>query len=175
MTRAALARVSAPLARRQADGGVRATDRENPETSAGGWSSPKVIDQPAAATATATLAIPLDGLTITAPPPEMLSQKNVESVTGIPARVFLDTIRAPGFPLLITKLGKLRLVQREAFVAYLRALASEPASRRASDADERTRVAAVLASAGLESVPCPRTGRASAPPAGTRRAKLPPK
>jgi hypothetical protein len=72
--------------------------------------------------------------------------------------VFLDTIRAPGFPLLITKLGKLRLVQREAFVAYLRALAGEPASRRTTEEDERTRVAAVPASAGLESVASPRTG-----------------
>ncbi|WP_437597182.1 hypothetical protein [Sorangium sp. So ce590] len=172
MTRAALARVSAPLALRQAGNGTLAIDRESLETPAGGWSSPKVIGQPATATATATLAIPLDGLTITAPQPEMLSQKNVESVTGIPARVFLDTIRAPGFPLLITKLGKLRVVQRESFVAYLRALASEPASRRTAEADENTRVAAVLASAGLEPVPQPPTGRASARHADARRARL---
>ncbi|XXY47155.1 hypothetical protein WME91_44845 [Sorangium sp. So ce269] len=105
----------------------------------------------------------------------MLSQKNVEAVTGIPARVFLDTIRAPGFPLLITKLGKLRLVPREAFVAYLRALASESSSRRTTEADERTRVAAVLASAGLEPVLGARTGRAGAPPDGARRGRLPPK
>ncbi|XXT17006.1 hypothetical protein WME94_42920 [Sorangium sp. So ce429] len=156
---------------------MRAIDRESLETPADGWSSPKVTDRPATATATATatLTIPLDGLTITAPQPEMLSQKNVEAVTGIPARVFLDAIRAPGFPLLITKLGKLRLVQREAFIAYLRSLASEPASRRTTEADERTRVTAVLASAGLEPVPCPRTDRASAPPARTSRARLPPK
>ncbi|XXY52683.1 hypothetical protein WME91_16265 [Sorangium sp. So ce269] len=75
-----------------------------------------MVSKPAA-TATATLAIPLDGLTITAPQPELLSQKNVESVTGIPARVFLDTIRSPGFPLQIMKLGKLRLVRREAITA----------------------------------------------------------
>lgn len=36
----------------------------------------------------------------------------------------------PGCAVLITKLGELCLVQREAFVAYLRSLASEPASRR---------------------------------------------
>ena len=153
MTRAALARVSAPLALRQA-GQRHARDRQEQSRRRppADGASPKVIDPPATATATATLAIPLDGLTITAPQPEMLSQKNVESVTGIPARVFLDTIRAPGFPLPVTKLGKLRLVQREAFVAYLRALAGEPASRRDAEADERTRVAAVLASAGLEPV-----------------------
>ncbi|WP_437665491.1 hypothetical protein [Sorangium sp. So ce1182] len=123
----------------------------------------------------ATLAIPLDGLTITAPPPEMLSQRNVEAVTGIPARVFLDTIRAPGFPLPVTKLGKLRLVERGAFVAHLRALASEPELRRDADADERTRVAAVLAAAGLESVPCARTGRSSAHAESASRDRLPPK
>ncbi|WP_437592892.1 hypothetical protein [Sorangium sp. So ce1000] len=125
------------------------------------------------ATATATLAIPLDGLMLTAPQPEMLSQKNVESVTGIPARVFLDTIRAPGFPLRVTKLGKLRLVQREAFVAYLEGLAGDPASRRDAEADERTRVAAVLAAVGLEPVPCARTGRASTPPDGASGGSLP--
>ncbi|WP_433935467.1 hypothetical protein AB3662_12120 [Sorangium cellulosum] len=152
-----------------------AVEQEVLDTPVRGRFSRKVIDQPATATATATLAIPLDGLTITAPPPEMLSQKNVEVVTGIPARVFLDTIRAPGFPLPVTKLGKLRLVQREAFVAYLQALAEEPAAGRDAAADERTRVAAVLASAGLEPVPCARSGRASAPPRGASRGRLPQK
>ncbi|KYF51657.1 hypothetical protein BE04_25495 [Sorangium cellulosum] len=146
-----------------------------PEAPASGSCSPRALDQSATATATATLAIPLDGLTITAPPPEMLSQKNVEAVTGIPARVFLDTIRAPGFPLPVTKLGKLRLVEREAFVAYLRTLAGEPTSRRTAEANERTRVAAVLAAAGLEPVASTRTNRASAPPEGARRGRLPPK
>ncbi|WP_437939223.1 hypothetical protein [Sorangium sp. So ce341] len=154
---------------------MRAIDRGSLVTPAGGWSRPQVIDQPATATATATLAIPLDGLTITAPQPEMLSQKNVEAVTGIPARVFLDTIRAPGFPLPVTKLGKLRLVQREAFVSHLQALATAPASRGDAEADEHTRVAAVLASAGLEPVLRARTGRAGAPPDGARRGRLPPK
>ncbi|WP_437523314.1 hypothetical protein WME79_33860 [Sorangium sp. So ce726] len=88
----------------------------------------------------------------------MLSQKNVESVTGIPARVFLDTIRRPGFPLPVTRLGKLRLVQREAFVTYLQALAGDPAPRRAAAEDERTGVAAVLAAVGLEPVRQPRAG-----------------
>ncbi|WP_437328851.1 hypothetical protein [Sorangium sp. So ce381] len=173
MTRAALARVSAPLALRQAEHGTPVVERTFPDVPARGSCPPRGLAHPV--TATATLAIPLDGLTLTAPQPEMLSQKNVESVTGIPARVFLDTIRGPGFPLPITRLGKLRLVQREAFVAYLQALASDPPSRRDAEVDERTRIAAVLASVGLESVPCPNTDRASAPPAGTRRARLPPK
>ncbi|WP_441287784.1 hypothetical protein ACSRUE_37615 [Sorangium sp. KYC3313] len=173
MTRAALARVSAPLALRQAEHGTRVVERTFPDVPARRSCPPRGLPQPT--TATATLAIPLEGLTLTAPQPEMLSQKNVESVTGIPARVYLDTIRGPGFPLAVTRLGKLRLVQREAFVAYLQALAGDPASRRDAEVDERTRIAAVLASVGLESVPCPNTHRASAPPPGTRRARLPPK
>ncbi|WP_437666848.1 hypothetical protein [Sorangium sp. So ce1182] len=173
MTRADLARVSAPLALRQADNITRVAESKFPEAPASRSSSPRGLDQ--AATATATLAIPLNGLTITAPPPEMLSQKNVETVTGIPPRVFLDTIRAPGFPLPVTKLGKLRLVEREAFVAYLRALAGQPASQRTAEADERTRVAAVLAAAGLEPVASTRPAGASVPPEGARRGRLPPK
>ncbi|WP_437965111.1 hypothetical protein WMF04_36475 [Sorangium sp. So ce260] len=152
---------------------MRAIERTILETPVGGSQSSRAIN--ASATATATLAIPLDGLTITAPQPEMLSQKNVESVTGIPARVFLDTIRAPGFPLPVTKLGKLRLVQREAFIAYLQALASDPAPRRATAEDERTGVAAVLAAVGLEPVRQPRAGRASGPSDGARRGRLSPK
>ncbi|WP_437619655.1 hypothetical protein [Sorangium sp. So ce1151] len=104
----------------------------------------------------------------------MLSQKNVESVTGIPARVFLHTIRAPGFPLPVTKLGKLRLVRREVFVAYLQALASDRAPRRAPAEDERIGVTAVLAAAGLEPVRQPRAGRASASSGGAMRSRLPP-
>ncbi|WP_437721665.1 hypothetical protein [Sorangium sp. So ce861] len=93
----------------------------------------------------------------------------------IPARVFLDTIRAPGFPLPVAKLGKLRLVRREVFVAYLQALGGDRAPRRAPAEDERTGVAAVLAAAGLEPVRQPRAGRASASSEGARRGKLPPR
>ncbi|WP_437999659.1 hypothetical protein WMF26_06825 [Sorangium sp. So ce185] len=171
MAQAALARVSAPLALLQADSGMRATERMVLERPVGGSQRPSTFNP----TATATLAIPLDGLTISAPQPEMLSQKNVEAVTGIPARVFLDTIRAPGFPLPVTKLGKLRLVQREAFVSHLQALATAPASRRDAEGDERTRVAAVLAAAGLEAVPRACSRRPCAPPGGASRGRLPSK
>ncbi|XXY52718.1 hypothetical protein WME91_16440 [Sorangium sp. So ce269] len=173
MASAALARVSAQLSPRQADSGTRPIERTILEAPVGRWQNP-MVSKPVA-TATATLAIPLDGLTITAPQPEMLSQKNVESVTGIPARVFLDTVRAPGFPLPVAKLGKLRLVRREAFVAYLQALASDRAPRRAPAEDERTGIAAVLAAVGLEPVRQPRSGRASAPSEGAGRGRLLPK
>jgi len=72
-----------------------------------------------ASTVTATLAIPRDAIRVIAPPPDTISQRNVEAATGIPARVYLDSIRAPGFPLRVTRLGKLRIVNRAAFVAWL--------------------------------------------------------
>lgn len=67
----------------------------------------------------ATLAIPPNALRITAPPPDTISQRNVEAMTGIPPRVFLEVVRAPGFPLSVTRLGKLRIVNRIAFVDWV--------------------------------------------------------
>jgi hypothetical protein len=70
------------------------------------------------------LTIPTEDLTIVAALPETLSQRNVESVTGIPASAYLRAIALPGFPLSVTRLGKLRLVDRAGFVAWLRSGAS---------------------------------------------------
>ncbi|WP_282425225.1 hypothetical protein [Polyangium sp. 15x6] len=71
------------------------------------------------ATITATLTLPPTALRLMAPPPETISQRNVEAVTGIPARAFLEVVRAPEFPLPVTRLGKLRIVSRSAFVAWI--------------------------------------------------------
>lgn len=68
---------------------------------------------------TATLAIPHEAIRIVAPPPDTLSQRNVEAVTGIPARIYLEAVRRPGFPLRVSRLGKLRIVNRVAFVAWI--------------------------------------------------------
>lgn len=69
MTRATLARVPAPLALRQADSGMRAAERMVLERSVGGSQRLSTINP----FVTATLALPLNGLTIMAPQPEMLS------------------------------------------------------------------------------------------------------
>ena len=67
------------------------------------------------------LALPRSALTIVAPPPEFLSQRNVEAVTGVPKRQYLEALpafrRAGG---VVSSLGKLRLVDRAAFAAWLR-------------------------------------------------------
>src|SRR6478752_6647949 len=67
----------------------------------------------------ATLAIPNDAVQVIAAPPETISQRNVEAATGVHARAYLETIRDPGFPLAVTRLGKLRIVNRAAFVQWL--------------------------------------------------------
>lgn len=106
----------------------------------------------------AMLELPADAITITAAPPEMISQRNVEAVTGIPARVYLEEIRSASFPLPVVKLGKLRLVKRVAFVAYLESLASGPGLARArpDDVAEADAVAGVLAEVGFAPLPAGR-------------------
>lgn len=66
-----------------------------------------------------SVPIPRDALTVVAPPPVLLSQRNVEQVTGIPSDSYLRMLRAADFNLTILAEGKLRLVEREAFVAWL--------------------------------------------------------
>jgi hypothetical protein len=68
---------------------------------------------------TATLAIPSDAIRVIAAPPDTLTQRNIEAVTGLPPRVYLEVIRTPTFPLRVAKLGKLRIVNRAAFVEWL--------------------------------------------------------
>ncbi len=69
----------------------------------------------------ATLAIPSDAIRVVAAPPDTLTQHNVEAVTGLPPRIYLEVIRTPTFPLRVAKLGKLRIVNRAAFVQWLEA------------------------------------------------------
>ncbi len=117
---------------------------------------------------TAIVEMPMEAVTVTAAPPDMLSQKNVEAVTGIPARVYLEEIRSPRFPLPVVKLGKLRLVNRVAFLGYLESLASRPGlvPRHADDeASEDEGFDALLAEVGL---------KRRAPSGSPRAPQLPP-
>lgn len=79
------------------------------------------------------IAIPRELLTITAAPPAFISQKTSLAVVGITARTFLEMIRAPGFPLAVTPVGKHRLVVTADFVAHLKTLgATAPPAARAT-------------------------------------------
>jgi hypothetical protein len=77
-----------------------------------------------------TVPIPRDVLTLVAPPPDTLSQKNVLAATGIPPRTFLELLRAPDFEIPITSIGKLRIVDRVRFVTWLTARANAPPPAR---------------------------------------------
>jgi len=65
------------------------------------------------------LAIPNEAIRVTAAPPDTITQRNVESATGVPPRAYLEAVRDPGFPLAVTRLGKLRIVNRAAFITWL--------------------------------------------------------
>jgi hypothetical protein len=91
-----------------------------------------------------TVHIPRELVTVVAAPPEWVTQRNVEAVAGMTRGVFLDLIRRPDAPP-VTRLGKLRMVERVVFCEWLRALATAPQRN-----DEATDVDAVLAELGLE-------------------------
>jgi hypothetical protein len=70
---------------------------------------------------TTTVMLPPEALTLVAPPPEMISQLNVEHVLGIPSRIYLELLRERGCPIAVTCVGKLRLVDRNEFRSWLSA------------------------------------------------------
>jgi hypothetical protein len=74
-----------------------------------------------------TVPIPREALTLVAPPPVLVSQKNVERVIGVPPESYLRMLRAPDFTPPIIADGKLRLVRREDFVAWLATHRKAPA------------------------------------------------
>lgn len=70
-------------------------------------------------TISATLLVPRDAIEVIGPPPDMLSQRNVEATVGIPSKAYLSLIRSDDFSVRVIKVGKLRLVNRLAFLAWL--------------------------------------------------------
>lgn len=100
--------------------------------------------------ATITLSIPTDAITVAAPLPELLSQHNVLAIAGVPPRAFLDLLRRSGFPLAVTKLGKTRLVDRAAFVSWLKSGATLPTVEAMSPANEVDPVTALAGKMGLD-------------------------
>src|SRR5690349_12384437 len=72
------------------------------------------------------IAIPMGAITVVAPRPAFVSQKTSLDILGVPADRFLAMVRAPGFPLPVAPVGKLRMVETEAAIAYLRALGASP-------------------------------------------------
>lgn len=73
-------------------------------------------------TVAVTVRVPVDELAGVAPRPEFISQLNCEHVTGLSRRKFLETTRRDDFPVPVKRVGKLRLVPYDQFVAWLRNL-----------------------------------------------------
>lgn len=74
----------------------------------------------AAETVRLEVDVPRSALVTVAPPAEYISQRTVEREFGIDARRYLGIIGEPGCTLEVIHVGKLRLVNRRAFIEYLR-------------------------------------------------------
>ncbi|HEY4116279.1 MAG TPA: hypothetical protein VGM56_00435 [Byssovorax sp.] len=75
---------------------------------------------PPADTVMLAVPVPRSALTMTAALPELLSQRNVEAALGIPSRIYLELLRNSALPFEVTRVGKLRIVDRASFVLWLR-------------------------------------------------------
>lgn len=92
-----------------------------------------------AETIRASIELPATAVVVQAAPPELVSQKTSEAVLGIGRRTFLESLpafRAAGGE--VIALGRLRLVRREGYVAWL---SREP---HADERDARKELAAEL-------------------------------
>jgi hypothetical protein len=89
--------------------------------------------------ATVTIRLPIpENVTVVHAPPDLVSQGNVEQVAGIPRATYLEMLRAPNFPLKVTRWKRWRLVDRAAFVGWLREGA--PIQKPPLAEDETTRL-----------------------------------
>jgi hypothetical protein len=106
--------------------------------------------KPPAADGPVMLAIPVprELVTMVAAPPSMVSQRNALATVGLTPRVFLELLRRDDAPP-VTRIGKVRLVEHEALVTWLRARATAGRARTSPANDSAD---AVLEELGLERV-----------------------
>jgi hypothetical protein len=149
------------------DGGAGAEgERSSSAVESGGGLA--AIDAPEArsrvtARVTTTVVLPPEALTLVLPPPEMLSQVNVEHVLGLPVRTYLELLREPGCTIAVTPVGKLRLVDRGTFRRWLEARATAKraamAIGRAPEVDDATLTVEEQVALGVKPAPRAATRR----------------
>lgn len=91
--------------------------------------------------------------------PITVHQNTVEGVIGISSRSYLEELRKPGFPLDVIRQGKLRIVNTDAFMDYLRQKSKRVAKVEAPKR-ERDESDAMLEDLGIEVMPRRSSGRA---------------
>lgn len=96
------------------------------------------------------LEVPRSALVTVAPPAELISQRTVERELGIDARRYLAIITEPGCTLDVIRVGKLRLVNRVAFIEYLRARENVSTRRPSADGLDELRERLGLRKAGSQ-------------------------
>src|SRR5690606_33291192 len=85
------------------------------------------------------IVVPRSALpTASAPPPDFYSQHNCEALLGLTPRVFLELLRRSDAPP-VKRIGKARLVDRQAMLAFISALDARAERARDEEADEGDR------------------------------------
>lgn len=90
--------------------------------------------------------IPASALTIVAAPPSLVTQANVEAVCGFSRGVYLSDL-LPAYEAAggrVSRVGKTRAVEREAFVSWLMSRTAPSRSDDAAPVDEDAALAAEL-------------------------------
>lgn len=77
---------------------------------------------------TLSFSIPAGAITVVTPRPAFVSQRTSLEILGVPRDRFLAMVRAPGFRPSVTIVGKLRMVETDVAIAYLRELGASPAN-----------------------------------------------
>ncbi|MBI4956511.1 MAG: hypothetical protein HY908_31130 [Myxococcales bacterium] len=78
---------------------------------------------------TIPLSLPRTAFVLTPAPPELLSQNNIAEVCGISPKQYVAMLRTAAVP--VTRVGRLRLVERAAFLSWVRATAEAPSAAAA--------------------------------------------
>ena len=67
-----------------------------------------------------SFSIPTGAITVVTPRPAFVSQRTSLEILGVPRDTFLKMVRTPDFTPPVTIVGKMRMVETDAIIAYIR-------------------------------------------------------